>query len=108
MLQSSSKPIDVRYARRAAANLPCAALLLSLLCGCSRSAPSAKSNEFFVTWLQGHGESNIVVDARGVGLAGNPTRLRCSIYGSEQHTNGTFDTELEFRARLPDEREIVE
>jgi hypothetical protein len=75
--------------------------------GCSRSAPAPKSNELFATWLQGHGESNIVVDAQGVGIVGNPTRLRFSLYGSEQFTN-SFTAELEFRVRIPDGREIVE
>jgi len=84
------------------------ALLLSILFGCSRSSSTAKSNEFFVTWLQGHGESNVVVDAHGVGIAENPTRLRSSLYGSEQHTNGSFTAELEFRVLMPDRREIIE
>jgi hypothetical protein len=76
--------------------------------GCSRAAKDIKSDEFFTKWLQAHGESHIVADASGVGLVGNPTRLRWSLYGSEQHTNGSFNTELEFRVRLPDQREIVE
>jgi hypothetical protein len=84
------------------------ALLLSMLCGCSRSSPSPRSNEFFVTWLQSHGESNVVVDTHGVGIAGNPTRLRSSLYGSEQHPNGGFTAELEFRVLMPDRREIIE
>jgi hypothetical protein len=84
------------------------ALLLAILLGCSRSSPTPKSNEFFVTWLQGHGESNVVVDAHGVGIAENPTRLRWSLYGSEQHTNGSFTAELEFRVLMPDRREIIE
>lgn len=77
------------------------------MCGCSRSVPTPKSNELFATWLQGHGESNIVVDAQGVGIAGNPTRLRFSRYGSEKFTN-SFTAELEFRVRIPDGREIIE
>jgi len=83
------------------------ALTLSVMCGCSRSVPTPKSDEFFVTWLKRHGESNIVVDAQGVGITGNPTRLRSSLYGSNKHTN-SFTAELEFRIRLPDRREIVE
>src|SRR5580765_328235 len=84
------------------------ALLLSLLFGCSRSSPTPKSNELFVTWLQEHGTSNVVVDTDGVGIVGNPTRLRSSLYGSEQHTNGSFTAELEFRVLMPDRREIIE
>ena len=90
-----------------AASCLSAVLTLSVLFGCSRSAPAPKSNEFFVTWLRGHGESNVVVDAQGVGIAGNPTRLRSSLYGSKKFTN-SFTAELEFRVRIPDGREIVE
>jgi hypothetical protein len=82
-------------------------LALAALCGCSRSEQASKSNEFFVTWLQHHGESNIVADAGGVGLKGNATRLRVSLYGSERSNNGV-SAELEFRVRIPDGREIVE
>ncbi len=74
----------------------------------SRSAQVSASEEFFADWLRGHGESNLVVDASGVGLKGNSTRLRSSLYGSEHHTNGTFTAELEFKVRIPDGREIVE
>ncbi len=84
-----------------------AVLTLLVLFGCSRSAPTPKSNEFFVTWLQGHGESNVVVDDQGVGVADNPTRLRSSLYGSKRFTN-SFTAELEFRVRIPDGREIIE
>ncbi len=82
-------------------------MLGAILCGCSRSKPDANSSEFFTAWLQNHGESNIVVDARGVGLGGNPTRLRYSLYGSKQFPK-EFTAELEFRVRIPDGREIVE
>src|SRR6185503_19236052 len=68
----------------------------------------AKSNEFFVSWLRDHGESNIVADASGVGIKGNATRLRSSVYEFKQYTNGGFTAELEFRVRMPDGREIVE
>jgi hypothetical protein len=94
--------------KRVAIALLLPALLLSLLSGCSRSSPAPKSNEFFVNWLQGHGTSNVVVDANGVGITGNPTRLRSSLYGSEQHTNGSFTAEMEFRVLMPDRREIIE
>jgi hypothetical protein len=76
--------------------------------GCSRPVKDIKSDEFFTKWLQAHGESNIVADAYGVGITGNPTRLRWSLYGSQQPTNEVFNSELEFRVRLPDQREIVE
>ncbi len=75
--------------------------------GCSRSKPTRASDEFFEGWLRSHGETNIVFDSNGVGLPGRPTRLRWSLYGSTQHTN-SMDAELEFRIRLPDQREIVE
>jgi hypothetical protein len=83
-------------------------VLVTALCGCSRSEQVSKSNEFFATWLQAHGESNVVVDASGVGLKGNATRLRYKLYGSERTKNGGWSAELEFRVRIPDGREIVE
>ena len=82
-------------------------MLLLIVCGCSRSAPETKSNEFFTSWLQDHGESNIVADANGIGLTGNPTRLRFSLYDSSKASN-SYTAELEFRVRIPDGREIVE
>ncbi len=83
-------------------------MALVVSCACSRAAEASKSDEFFANWLRAHGESNLVVDASGVGIKGNPTRLRSSLYGSEQHTNGTVTAELEFKVRIPDGREIVE
>ena len=82
-------------------------MLLLIVCGCSRSAPETNSNEFFTSWLQDHGESNIVADANGIGLTGNPTRLRFSLYDSSKASN-SYTAELEFRVRIPDGREIVE
>jgi len=102
------KMIHSRGPKYLSAVLLASASVLMLFCGCSPSAPASKSSDFFVTWLQGHGESNIVVDANGVGIRGNPTRLRCSPYGSEQPTNGSFSVELEFRVRIPDQRQIIE
>ena len=82
--------------------------LVLLAWGCSRVAQKPKANEFFVTWLLSHGETNIVEDANGVGLAGNPTRLRSSRYDSTKRPDGKVTAEIEFRVRLPDGREIIE
>src|SRR5262245_15363999 len=82
-------------------------LALAVWSGCSRPATTPQSQEFLATWLQGHGESNVVVNAEGVGIAGNPTRLRYSLYGTDRSTN-RVTAELEFRVRMPDGREIVE
>lgn len=84
------------------------AMLLAAMIGCSRSASKVKSEALFVDWLKGHGESNVVVDAQGVGIKGNATRLSESLYGSERGANGGFSVELEFRVRMPDDREIIE
>jgi hypothetical protein len=102
----NSSLISRRLTAKALCTMAVAPLLLVL--GCSRGAQKSAANEFFVTWLQSHGETNIVEDATGVGLAGSPTRLRSSLYGSEKHKNGTVSAETEFRVRLPDGREIVE
>jgi hypothetical protein len=78
------------------------------------SAPShekydGKLNQFFVDWLKGHGhaESDIVVDGRGVGLAGNTTRLKASIYDVQTHDDA-WSVETEFHITLPGGEEIVE
>jgi hypothetical protein len=89
-----------------------AMLLVSLVVvgGCVPAAPKAeaKLETFFVEWLNGHGETKIVTDAKGVGLAGNPARLRASIYGSEKQKDGGYVVETEFRMTLPNGAEIIE
>lgn len=89
-----------------------AMLLVSLVAvgGCAPSSPKAdaKLETFFVEWLKGHGETKIVTDARGVGLEGNPARLRASIYGSEKQKDGGYVVETEFRMTLPNGAEIIE
>jgi hypothetical protein len=95
-----------RFLRKAASLL--ATALWLFVPACSRSGEKSKSNEFFVGWLRSHGETNIVIDAQGVGLAGNATRLRSSLYGSEKQPDGSVTAETEFRVRLPDGREIIE
>src|SRR5437667_1404277 len=62
--------IPSEFRKFRAASCLFAVLTLSVSFGCSRSASTPKSNDFFVTWLQGHGESNVVVDARA--LSENP------------------------------------
>src|SRR5690349_3578195 len=100
--------------------LACVVLLLLVLTGCSESPnPSSKNSkdgisiggktrEFFTDWLREHGETNVVVDAAGVGLKGSAARLRASLYGSEQHASNSFVAELEFRVHIPSGGEIVE
>ena len=62
---------------------------------------------FFVEWLKGHGEKEIVNDKTGVGLKGKKTRLWAFQYkGPDGKKVG--GTEIEFRIVLPDGREIQE
>jgi hypothetical protein len=84
-------------------------LIAGLFVGCSNSASnsSAKYHQFFADWLKDHGEQNVIIDAQGVGLAGNATRLQASIYGSDP-TEAGCTVELEFKIKLPDGREIIE
>jgi hypothetical protein len=82
--------------------------LLFLVLGCSRGAQNTKSKDFFVSWLQSHGETHVVTDKEGVGIAGNATRLRSSLYESKKFEKGGFTAETEFAVRLPGGREIVE
>jgi hypothetical protein len=99
-------------------------IALALTVGCREEAPTsgataAKSrgaraarrpemDDFFVKWLKAHGHADVVVDAAGVGVAGNATRLRASLYGSKRHADGGFVVEVEFTVRLPSGREITE
>lgn len=67
-----------------------------------------QARTFFVDWLKGHGEENIVNDQSGVGVEKNATRLWAFLYG--YGGSRTFDkmVELELRVVLPDGREIQE
>lgn len=72
------------------------------------TAEKSQTEAFFSDWLTAHGEKDVVLDERGVGLAGNATRLRASTYGVKPRPAGGFSVEMEFRITLPDRREIVE
>jgi hypothetical protein len=85
----------------------CSLLLLALVTGCSRTSQPSAVDQFFVKWLQDHGETNLVVDSSGVGLAGNKTRLHASQYGMKKGPTG-YSVEMEFRIRLPEGGPIVE
>ena len=65
-------------------------------------------NQFLIDWLRDHGETNVVSDRNGVGIANNPVRLNCSLYGSTGQEDGRFVVEMEFNARMPDGRRLVE
>jgi hypothetical protein len=82
-------------------------LLVALLAGCGKSPEPIKSNEFFVHWLKEHGETNIVVDSAGVGIAGNQTRLSASLYGSKKLNTG-YSVEVEYKISLPTGGPILE
>jgi hypothetical protein len=119
ILNSSRAPCELR-------SVPCfLALLILVSTGCSKSPTlettafiedgisaankkeddvSKAAREFFSEWLANHGETNIVNDATGVGIANSPTRLWAFRYGNKESST----TELEFRIVLPDGREIVE
>ena len=88
---------------------PWAAVLLILIAsGCQKNPVQTRTQDFFVHWLQEHGETNIVVDSGGVGLKGNPTRLKATLFGSKKHASDYFVVELDFRIRVAADREIVE
>lgn len=88
-------------------------VLALLITGCDRqsavnTATNTKLHEFFVKWLEGHHEKQIVTDAQGVGIAGNPTRLKAQLYGSKKHENGTYIVEVECKISIPPHGEITE
>jgi hypothetical protein len=88
---------------------PLLCILVAILgFGCAKAPVRTKTESFFVDWLQAHGETNVIVDAGGVGIGGNATRLKASVYGSNRNPNGTCVVEAEFRIRLPSGGEIVE
>ena len=91
-----------------------------LLSGCDRPPAPVTSAEqerraprrpemdaFFVKWLEDHGHNDTVVDEQGVGIAGNPTRLRSGLWASK-HENEQFLVEVEYAIQLDGGREIVE
>jgi hypothetical protein len=94
-------------------------LVLSAGCGKEPSTDGAKKpgpgdarrpemDDFFVKWLKAHQHTDVVVDADGVGVGGNDTRLRASLYGSKRHEKGGYVVEVQFNVRLPSRREIIE
>ena len=100
-------------------------IALALTAGCRREAPPSDATDtnpkktqaalnplmedFLTGWFRDHGHDDVVVDADGVGVGDNATRLHASLYGSEQRDNGDFVTEVEFTVRLlPSQRKITE
>ena len=81
-------------------------LAASLLFGCSKK-PAALRDEFFVAWLKNHGETNVVVDSRGVGIAGNETRMSASLYKITK-TKEVYTAEVHYTIRLPSDGTIRE
>lgn len=66
-----------------------------------------EARDLFVKWFKAHGHSEVVTDADGVGVRGNATRLRASLYGSNPNRDG-FVVELEFTVRLPSGRTVTD
>jgi hypothetical protein len=97
-------------------------IALALTAGCRREAPPSEATdtnapaaldprmeEFLVKWLEAHGHKDVVVDAGGVGVGDNATRLQASLYGSTHHDNRGFVVEVEFTVRLlPSQRKITD
>jgi hypothetical protein len=83
-------------------------LIVSIAAGCGKDSTASKAEAFFVDWLKAHGETDVVTDAGGVGIANNATRLRASLHSSKRQEDGSFIVETEFRVRLPSGGEIVE
>ncbi len=83
-------------------------LIIAVAAGCAKDPAESKTEPFFVEWLESHGETDVIVDEQGVGIAGNPTRLKASLYGSDRQEDGSYVVETEFRVRLPSGGEIVE
>jgi hypothetical protein len=85
-------------------------IVFAFTAGCERARkPEEKRLEiFFANWFKAHGESNVVHEASGVGISGNPTRLKASLYATNRHKNEDYDVEVEFRITVSPGQEIVE
>jgi hypothetical protein len=86
---------------------PCVLMLALLLVGCDKKPDTTRTDAFFASWLKEHGETNVVVDSAGVGLAGNETRMSASLFGTQKAGNG-LSAEVEFKIRLPTGGPIIE
>lgn len=74
-------------------------LAMVLLAGCGKK-PEALRDEFFVQWLKNHGETNVVTDSRGVGIAGNETRMSASLYKVTKNGDA-YTAEVHYQIVLP-------
>ena len=98
-------------------------VVLAVVCGCggpssTTTAPSpaaqeprqsaARHGRVLRQVAQGPRPRDVVVDAEGVGVGNNATRLRRRIYESKRQETGGFVVEVEFAVQLPSRREIVE
>jgi Family of unknown function (DUF6348) len=63
---------------------------------------------FLVEWFKTHGPSDVIVDANGVGIAGNVTRPQAGLYDSKSHDERGFTVEVAFTILLPSGRKITE
>ena len=88
--------------------IPVIFVALGSLAGCGKGPEQRQTETFFTEWLKAHGETNVISDAGGVGIANNATRLKASPYGLKKDANGNFTAEMEFKIRLPSKGEIIE
>ena len=56
-----------RHARKIRALL----FIAVLAAGCAKAPERSKTDAFFIDWLKSHGETNVIADAAGIGIAGN-------------------------------------
>jgi hypothetical protein len=82
------------------------AILAALLAGCGKHREPVET-EKFVDWFKDHGDTNVVSDSRGVGLANNPTRIQAFVNGAQQ-SDKSCSVEIEFDVDLPIKGRIVE
>src|SRR5436190_23802657 len=96
-------------------------LILSIvfLAGCGRSRHSSpqlpassppksgQTEALFVDLLKDHGHKDVVTTTEGVGIKGNATRLKASLYGSKKREGG-FVVETEVRIKLHSGHESAE
>lgn len=84
-----------------------AAALSLLASSCQKEPLQEEWRAHLVDWLEEHGEKEVVEDENGIGVAGNTTRLKASLYAVNPHPSGS-SVEVEYRVLLPDGNVVVE
>jgi hypothetical protein len=87
--------------------LLCLVVAVQVCLGEDAAPKPDKWKTFFTEWLERHGETKLVDDEKGIGIADSPVRLRASLYGTNPSAAGS-SAEVEFKILLPSGQTIVD